>query len=917
MKTEVLTAFIFVVVLMFLLTLAAVAQGPTPSVGPDPTVTPTPVAPVVFSHVPYNPFRRLTTLPEYPYNILNLKRPQSYPLLTKPVGIDLDVTYINRTPLYNRYEVWYTSDGKPYLRPGTENYKRWPALGEVVTFTAHIVNKGTTSSGNFAFRWFIDGIEVGSGTHSSLAPGEEGTENYQWIWAHVMNGERLQGSHSVRFTVDPNNVVPETYESNNTLEDRTDALSLVLAVTPQLYSALETPVDSQWPFSAEDWLQKQIAAMNAAFVRSVYASTPSGIVERVRLDKILVTSSVPPADLTEDGGFFMTADDRFGNAYYDPTTDVSGGLIHELTHQLGIIDMYNLDVPLEVPQVIDRLGRPIQMEYSSGYLFPGLMNNPGIRPPIYDEHTSLALNTNKGYRRGYYGEYLYDVPLQTYIRVLDNRGSPATGVTAKLYQRSSGPNQYGSQHGTIDNTPEISGVTDGSGLILLTNRSVGMSTTTNTGHILRDNPFGSIDVVGNNDEFILELRKGVHQEYSWLDITRFNLLAWQGGVSSATIQMTSHVPPDDAPIPPSNLTGIQESGLVKLQWSPSPGASNYNVYRTSGPAYLYQRIVTGTMSLSYTVSYDSSYRAVNYAVTSANAQGRESGFSNFFYTFRLINPTSIAVDAQNRRIVLDPQNGYALYYQLPDGTLIDTRGSYDYHLEYSQFLARDLQGHLIFSHPADYYSSRHSVRVADQDANPLIEFGQQGSGVGQFQTPTGVAAWYQPYRFLVADSGNNRIQAFDASGDFVSTYGSSGSGPGQFNNPQGLSVLSNGNVIVADRGNNRLQVLSFDGTNFGFIRSITAVLNGPTGIASHGTNRIIVADTGNNLVKMLDATGNILGVYSTPTDGRSGTFNQPRGVVVDYDGNILVADTGNKRVVAILGVFPVWKMYLPFVTKGQ
>ncbi|MGQ9787564.1 MAG: LamG-like jellyroll fold domain-containing protein, partial [Anaerolineae bacterium] len=1115
MKTQALFVSILVVAAASLILTVAV-QGMHLPGSPAPLVTPKPPVPVSPPHVLYDPFRHWNTLPTYP-STPRTPRPQPWIALTKPAGVDLDVAYISRTPMYNRYDVWYTADGKPYLRPGTENDKRWPVSGEVVTFTAHIINKGTVASGSFAFKWFIDGSEVHSGIHSSLAPGEEGTETYQWVWAHTMDGERLLGSHTVRFTVDPANAIPETYESNNSLEDRTDALSLVLAMTPELYTALETPVDPQWPFSAEDWLQKQIAAMNAAFIRSVYPSAPNGIVERVRLNKILVTSTAPPADMSEDGGFFMTADDRFGNAYYDPTTDVSGGLLHELTHQLGIIDLYNIGFPLEVPQVIDHNGRPVQME--TGLSMPGLMTNPGIQPPVYDEHTALALNANKGYRRGYYGEYLYDVPAQTYLRVLDNQGNPAPGVIINLYQRASSPNMLGSRHGVIDNIPEISVETNSAGVALLPNRPVGEPVTTHTGHTLTDNPLGVINVVGTNDEFLVEIRKGTHQEFGWLDITQFNLATWRG---ETTLEILSHVPPDGAPAPPAELSGILEYGQVELEWlpSPSPGISGYNVYRTSGLASTWTRLVTKTTALSYTAPYDYGARAVGYAVTAVDNSGGESGFSDLFWALRLLNPASVVVDENNRRIILDPQNGYALLLQSADGLYLDTLGSYDLHLENSQYMARDPEGRLVISHPGDWYSSRHSVRVTDQDANLLFEFGERGSGPGQLETPAGVAVWGQPctiegpyavdghtllllhfdgsyhgaqyepgapsgttfaagkyaqgvaidsndtltyatagnlnltqgaiefwirpnwdggdgqgytffevgtgwfnrmrimkdgannlrfmvwdstteygvayniahwqagewhhiaatwegtsialfvdgqqrdssntarlpdtladtiyigsslwhdqqanavidelrisdiprignsdtcsYRILVADSGNHRIQVFNAEGDFVSAYGGYGNGPGEFNNPQGLAVDSSGNVIVADTGNNRLQVLSFDGANFGLIRKITAGFNGPIGVTTYGSDRIIVADRGNNRIKVLDGEGSLLAEYAAPNDGHTGTFNQPRGVIVDRNGNIVVADTGNRRLVAILGALPKWELYLPLVLR--
>lgn len=1083
-----------------------------------PLVTPMSHQHILSRHTPYNPFQLCERLPEYPHNILRPAGGQGRPALTKPSGVDLDVTYISRTPMYNRYQVWYTTDGKPYLRPGTENDKRWPAPGETVTFTAHIVNKGTVASGNFAFKWFIDGKEVHSGIHGSLAPGQEATESYQWVWGHSLDGERLLGYHTVRFTVDPTNAIPETYESNNSLEDRTDALSLILAVTPEVYAALETPIDPKWPFSAEDWLQKQIASMNAAFARSVYPLAPNGILERVRLDEILVTSSPPPDDFSRDGGFFITADDRFNNPYYDPTTDVSGALLHELSHQLGLIDLYNFGFDLGSVEIIDRNGLPVQMV--TGLPADGLMLNPGIHPPIYEEHSALALNLNKGYRRGYYGEYLYDAPLVTYLKVLDNQGSPAPNVTVRLFQAGPG---HGSFPIVVDSVPEIVGTTDNNGMLLLPARPVGLPLTTRTGHTLRANPFGIIDVVGEKDEFIVELTRDTHQEYGWLEITRFNLAKWQGNDTNAILTIQSHVPPTIAPSPPPDLRGRVEQGRVYLSWSASSSSvAGYNLYRTvSRPVFAYERIAQGITSLGFTDNYDYSAPAVTYAVTAVDLWGHESGFSPFFNSFRLINPAAIIPTNDGRRVVLDPQNGYALLIQSSDGRYLDTLGSIHYHLENSYYMARDSDGRLLFSHPGDWYSSRHSVRMADRNAEPLFEFGERGSGPGQFETPAGVLAWGKPcgiegpypvdghtllllhfdgnyngaqgelgtpdgtsftngrygqgllvdnsdtltyvtegnlnrtegaiefwirpnwngwdgqsytffevgnswfnrmrimkdgannlrfmlwdstneygvahdvaywqagewhhvavtwqgvnialfvdgnqqassssarppenlaptifigsslwhdqqanavidelrisdiprvgnsdtcnYRILVSDSGNNRLQVLDDRGRFISAFGNAGNGPGQFNDPQGLAVTSNGYIVVADRGNNRLQILSFDGTTLSFVRTIYANLNRPTGVATYGTY-IIVADTGNNKIKVLDISGNLIGEYTAPNDEYSGLFNSPRGVMADLSGNIVVADTGNRRVVTIRNVLPVFRNYLPLITRAS
>ena len=168
MKIELFSTFVFAVVLALSLTTAAAIQDTELPDPPDLPASPTPPLSVPSAHVPYDPFTHPATLPEYP------SEPRSSQLQTrtvraKPTGIDLDVTYISRAPMYNRYEVWYTADGEPYLRPGTENDKRWPDHGEIVTFTAHFINKGTTASGTFGFRWLIDGVQVHSGTHPSLS----------------------------------------------------------------------------------------------------------------------------------------------------------------------------------------------------------------------------------------------------------------------------------------------------------------------------------------------------------------------------------------------------------------------------------------------------------------------------------------------------------------------------------------------------------------------------------------------------------------------------------------------------------------------------------------------------------------------------------------------------------------------------
>src|SRR5439155_22768788 len=209
---------------------------------------------------------------------------------TKPPGVDLEVTYINRAPMYERYSVTYPG-GKPLLQAGTENARRWPTNGELVIFTAHIANKGTLLSGPFAYEWAIDGFQVANGTHPGLAPDQEDVLTYQWVWDFQMDGERVVDDHTITCSVDSDGAIAETFENNNALTDRINAMALRITITPGMYTTYAQPAKTNFSFSAENWLQRQIAAMNDHLARSIYPVTPTGATERVRINLIEVRTN--------------------------------------------------------------------------------------------------------------------------------------------------------------------------------------------------------------------------------------------------------------------------------------------------------------------------------------------------------------------------------------------------------------------------------------------------------------------------------------------------------------------------------------------------------------------------------------------------------------------------------------------------
>ena len=86
-------------------------------------------------------------------------------------------------------------------------------------------------------------------------------------------------------------------------------------------------------------------------------------------------------------------------------------------------------------------------------------------------------------------------------------------------------------------------------------------------------------------------------------------------------------------------------------------------------------------------------------------------------------------------------------------------------------------------------------------------WGSEGSGEGQFVRPSQIAV-DSSGNVYVADGGNDRIQKFDSSGNFLATWGSYGEGNGQLSYPESIAVDSSGNVYVADGGNDRVQTFS-------------------------------------------------------------------------------------------------------------
>jgi sugar lactone lactonase YvrE len=222
--------------------------------------------------------------------------------------------------------------------------------------------------------------------------------------------------------------------------------------------------------------------------------------------------------------------------------------------------------------------------------------------------------------------------------------------------------------------------------------------------------------------------------------------------------------------------------------------------------------------------------------------------------WQLVVPNGIAVDSKNRVYVADSKvraifvvdvetgsyemlkNGSDARFQWLTGLAIDDSDRlfaadsglhhvsvFDSNRKYEGSIAEGMYdpGNLAIDNENRllYVTDAEQDLVLVYDADPpyklLRKIGKPGmkhtsTEAGEFAKPTGVAV-DDDGNVFVADTWNDRIQVFDADGNFIRTFGKAGDGPGYFARPKGLAIDADGHLWVADAVQDRLQVLSPEG----------------------------------------------------------------------------------------------------------
>jgi hypothetical protein len=167
---------------------------------------------------------------------------------------------------------------------------------------------------------------------------------------------------------------------------------------------------------------------------------------------------------------------------------------------------------------------------------------------------------------------------------------------------------------------------------------------------------------------------------------------------------------------------------------------------------------------------------------------------------------------------------------------------------------------------------------------PSAVFGAPGSGDGQFSSPTGVAVEDSSGDVYVVDSGNDRVQRFDAEGKYLGQFDGSETPAGSFSGPANVAVDNSpgprkGDVYVTDVGHGVIDAFDSTGKYLSQIVGAPASFAGELfGVAVDGSGNVWAYDSGGNVDEFSD-TGSLLQQFNTSR----GTL---RGFTVDANGDV-------------------------------
>jgi sugar lactone lactonase YvrE len=272
----------------------------------------------------------------------------------------------------------------------------------------------------------------------------------------------------------------------------------------------------------------------------------------------------------------------------------------------------------------------------------------------------------------------------------------------------------------------------------------------------------------------------------------------------------------------------------------------------------------------------------------AGGQSQQEKFNPKTFPFQLIGPYGIAIDSKGLVYVADQKVGAIFIFNTETRDTQMIRNGFEAHFGWINCLAFDDDDRLFASdgkmHRVLIFNTKHEVenmiteglvdpvglaldtenrflyvvdtqqdQVIVYDADTLKLLRRIGTGgknhflttPGDFGAPQGIAIDKEG-DIYVTDTLNNRVEIFDADGNFISLFGKHGDGPGTFARPKGIAIDADGHIWVADEVQDRLQVFNREGQLLTYIGLDHGELPGQfkalVGVAIDKQNRVFTTE---------------------------------------------------------------------------
>jgi sugar lactone lactonase YvrE len=288
---------------------------------------------------------------------------------------------------------------------------------------------------------------------------------------------------------------------------------------------------------------------------------------------------------------------------------------------------------------------------------------------------------------------------------------------------------------------------------------------------------------------------------------------------------------------------------------------------------------------------------------------KAKSFNNIDYIFS--NDNTVCYDQYNNSYEVF-SSSHKLVKCDPTGKVIWVKGKTDKDNNYISG-----NGTEEFNHPNKIvFGLDGYLYVNDSSNNRIHQISIEGNFIRNFSTSSSAFGTLsdikqdQAGNIYILDKSNAKIIQLDKYGIFQNTIGTSGTNDGQFSNPLSIAIDKDNYIYVADTGNNRIQIFSQTGQ---FVSKING--NGSSGgtgfynpycialgYSEIGELILYIADNGNDRILQINKNGTFIAEIKDTTK-----FTQPNTVTVDNKNRVYIGSTYSQKL--IIRDSSAWKVF--------